>query len=85
MLLPLRTVVQHVVVVHGDLHSPGERSQGADTGDVAKHGVLRLEGIMESSETHDKRHITHYYLPELAVGTEAVLDLVPEAGSVHRG
>ena len=53
VLLPLRTVVQHVVVVHSDLHSPGDRSQGADTGDVAKHGVLRLAGIMESSKTHD--------------------------------
>ena len=84
MLLPLRTVVQHVVVVHGDLHSPGERGQGADTGDVAKHGVLRLERIMESSER--VRQTTHYYyLPELAVWAEAVLDLVPEAGSVYRG
>ena len=80
----MRTVVQHVVVVHGDLHSPGERSQGADTGDVAKHGVLRLEGKMESSERVRHKNITHY-LPELAVGAEAVLDLVPEAGSVHRG
>ena len=53
---PLRTVVQHVIVVDSHLQPSIKIREGPDTGNVSKHRMCRL--------------------PELAVGLEAVLNLV---------
>ena len=53
---PLRTVVQHVIVVDSHLQPSIKIREGPDTGNVSEHRMCRL--------------------PELAVGFEAVLNLV---------
>ena len=58
---PLRTVVQHVVVVHSELLPSRERLEAADTGDITEHRV----GHLRQSQSHNISMISSLPAPAL--------------------
>ena len=88
-MLPLRTVVQHVVVVDSELLPTRERLDGADTGDVAEHRVVHLpeltvgpEAVLDlvaeaGSVLGGQPHVLRYVHPPVLAQHDPVAPILP--------